>query len=302
MSDSKCFSRVLCVLCCAVLMPMWRPWNQSSEDEPTLQQTAVHSLEELRAHVSRTLGVGWEDPGFYVYPDPDRRVEDRVRVDSDELLLKWEVKNAIFYAYPRTSKARTPPKDKSGLPLSIRTKRDREEAAELAAMVAARYAPPSSTSAESSTHNSPPRPTISSTTPPGLPKSPSPPIAARVLSLSPSSASSSSPLLSPHSSSPSSPSSSSSSTEKANKEATRYRDDNKCVVTDHSHQPNTQVGTALHCCHILNSSARIRQFNRGFIDFMKVHHPEVVSRYCDFIRPLSPEDMRRLKQHSAGSV
>ena len=142
MSDSKCFSRVLCVLCCAVLMPMWRPWNQSSEDEPTLQQTAVHSLEELRAHVSRTLGVGWEDPGFYVYPDPDRRVEDRVRVDSDELLLKWEVKNAIFYAYPRTSKARTPPKDKSGLPLSIRTKRDREEAAELAAMVAARYAPP----------------------------------------------------------------------------------------------------------------------------------------------------------------
>ena len=153
---------MLCSLYRAVLMPMWRPWDQSSEDEPTLQQTAVHSLKEFRAHVSRTQGVGWEDPGFYVYPDPDRRVEDRVRVDSDELLLKWEMKSAIFYAYPRTSKTRTPPKDKSGLPLSIRTRRDREEAAEIAAMVAARYAPASSTSTESSTHNSPPPPTVSS--------------------------------------------------------------------------------------------------------------------------------------------
>jgi hypothetical protein len=114
--------------------------------------------------------------------------------------------------------------------------------------------------------------------------------------------SSTSPLLSPNSSSPSSPSSSNSSTEKANKDATRYRDEEKCVITGHSHQPNTHSGTELHCCHILNYAERARQFNLGFIDFMKDHHPEVLERHRAYIRPLSPEDMRRLKHHNAGSM
>jgi hypothetical protein len=35
---------------------------------------------------------------------------------------------------------------------------------------------------------------------------------------------------------------------------------------------------------------------------MKDHYPEVVQRYSDCIRPLSQEDMTRLKHHNAGSV
>ena len=286
-------------MCCALCVSVGGSASPSSVsakwtwwDSDEVHRSDVASLDELLHLVSHRLGL--EHPAtVYVYPKGEDN-DVREKVVDDQQLRRSVARGYTLFVWERV-KGSPGRETREGLPLTVRTKL-------YTADVARRLSMGAFSTASSPNHGSPQRPTLPSCPPPGLPKPPSPPIAARVFSPSSSSASSSSPLLSPQSSSPSSPSSSSSSTEKANKEATRYRDDNKCVVTGHSHQPNTQVGTALHCCHILNSSARIRQFNRGFIDFMKVHHPEVVSRYCDFIRPLSPEDMRRLKQHSAGAV
>ena len=277
-------------------MPMWRPWDQSSEDQPTLQQPVVHSLMEFRAHVSRTQGVGWEDPGFYVYPDPHRRVEDRVRVDSDELLLKWETKSAIFYAYPRTSKTRTPPKDKSGLPLSIRTWRDREEAAEIAAMVAARYAPTSSTSTESSTHNSPPPTTVSSTTPPGLLMTPSPTSAARALSLSPGS---SSPPPSSGSSSP--PGLRTPGTRQAElREFILKRDSYRCVFTDTVLPPDHPK--SMHASHILPAAESKRVFHRDFVAWFIANEPVKYNKHRDYFQRREQDTNKSVNQSSVTVV
>ena len=275
---------------------MWRPWNQSSEDEPTLQQTAVHNLEELRAHVSRTLGVGWEDPGFYVYPDPDRRVEDRVRVDSDGLLRDWCGARTIFYAYPRTSKTRTPPKDKSGLPLSIRTRRDREETAAIAAMAAARYAHPSSTSTESSTHNSLPRPTASSTTPPGLPKSSSPTSAARALSLSPRSSSSSG-------SSPPSPPSGfrTPGTRQAEMKAfIRKRDSSRCVFTDKVLPPDHPK--SMHASHLLPAAESKRVLHRDFVAWFAANEPVKYDKWREYFQPRGQDTIRSVTERCVTGV
>ena len=108
--------------------------------------------------------------------------------------------------------------------------------------------------------------------------------------------------LSSSASSPSSPPTANSSEEYDHKAATRFRDDHRCVITGQSHQPDTPSGVELHCCHILNEAERRRPLKVGFIDFMQGQHPRVTERYKAFIRPLSDEDKKRLKQHNANSV
>ena len=199
---------------------------------------------------------------LYVYP----RGEDndvREKVLDDQQLKRLVARGYTLYVWERV-KGSPARETRDGLPLTVRTRRDTAD-------VARRLSMGPSTGVGPSPAGSPPL-------------------------------SSGSPLLSPTASSPSSPSSANSSTEQSNKAATRYRDDERCVITGQSHQPNTTSGIELHCCHILNYAERARQFKVGFISYMQRQHLEVLQRFGAFIRPLTPEDMRRFKQHRAGSV
>ena len=186
----------------------------------------------------------------------------REKVLDDQQLKRHVAKGCTLYVWERVKGSPTR-ESKDGLPFTVRTRRDNDDVARRLSMGSSTGVGPS---------------------PVGSPHS------------------SGSPLLSPTPSTSSSPSSANSSNEQTNKNATMFRDDKRCVITGQPHQPNTTSGVELHCCHILNQSDLRRQFHVGFIDFMKKEHPEVMKRYGAYIRPLSSEDKRRLKQHRAGSV
>jgi hypothetical protein len=262
-------SAVLYALCCVVMLPMLKRWDQSDQS-PTLQQPLVHSLEELKDHVRRWLGKGWEDPGFYVFPDYDK--DERLKVDSDDKLWEWYQAKAVFHVYQLTSKNASPPKDKSGLPLTIRTRRDAAERASIAAQVAARYSPPLSSTAVSPSQRSPPLSMLS----PLPPKSPSPPSAARVLAFSPPS-------------SPPSPSTSDGTRTPGTKQGDMRtevleRDSSRCVFTDRILPVDNTVSMPV--AHLLPAEPAKRLLHRDFVVWFQTNvEQDKHAKYKDYIVP-----------------